>query len=228
MEEPDSCAGADGFATALRRLKQGIRDGFLAPYKVIKVHLDVDVEGWRPAAGELDQLGQQIENRIYNQKDFDRNLIIDTRTVRVAKWVSDYLKASGDRFQKTIVFCVDTAHAARMRQALINENADLVQQHPRYIMRITGDDAEGAAQLGNFIDPEARVPVIVTTSRLLSTGVDAQTCRLIVLEREVGRRRGPSSRRCWPSIRTKAWWAGWTTSSCWKSRRSTRWARRSS
>ena len=96
------------------------------------------------------------------------------------------MKESGDRFQKTIVFCVDTEHAARMRQALINENADLVQQNERYVMRITGDDAEGTAQLGNFIDPEAKYPVIVTTSRLLSTGVDAQTCRLIVLDREVG------------------------------------------
>ena len=167
-------------------LKQGIRDGFLAPYKVIKVHLDVDVEGYRPMPGEVDQYGHEIEDRLYNQKDFDRNLIIDTRTARVAKWVSDYLKASGDRFQKTIVFCVDTPHAARMRQAFINENADLVQQYPRYVMRITGDDAEGKEQLGNFIDPEAKMPVIVTTSRLLSTGVDAQTCRLIVLEREVG------------------------------------------
>jgi type I restriction enzyme R subunit len=167
-------------------LKQGIRDGFLAPYKVIKVHLDVDVEGYRPMPGEVDQYGHEIEDRLYNQKDFDRDLIIDTRTARVAKWVSDYLKASGDRFQKTIVFCVDTPHAARMRQALINENADLVQKYPRYVMRITGDDAEGKDQLGNFIDPEAKVPVIVTTSRLLSTGVDAQTCRLIVLEREVG------------------------------------------
>lgn len=167
-------------------LKQGIRDGFLAPYKVIKVHLDVDVEGYRPAPGEVDQYGQEIEDRLYNQKDFDRNLIIDNRTARVAKWVSDYLKASGDRFQKTIVFCVDTPHAARMRQAFINENADLVKKHPRYVMRITGDDAEGKEQLGNFIDPESDVPVIVTTSRLLSTGVDAQTCRLIVLEREVG------------------------------------------
>ena len=167
-------------------LKQGIRDGFLAPYKVIKVHLDVDVEGYRPMPGDVDQFGNEIEDRLYNQKDFDRNLIIDTRTARVAKWVSDYLKASGDRLQKTIVFCVDTAHAARMRQAFINENQDLVKKHPRYVMRITGDDAEGAAQLGNFIDPESAVPVIVTTSRLLSTGVDAQTCRLIVLEREVG------------------------------------------
>jgi type I restriction enzyme R subunit len=167
-------------------LKQGIRDGFLAPYKVIKVHLDVDVEGYRPVSGEVDQCGNEIEDRLYNQKDFDHTLIIDNRTARVAKWVSDYLKASGDRFQKTIVFCVDTAHAARMRQAFINENQDLVKKHPRYVMRITGDDAEGAAQLGNFIDPESPVPVIVTTSRLLSTGVDAQTCRLIVLEREVG------------------------------------------
>ena len=167
-------------------LKQGIRDGFLAPYKVIKVHLDVDVEGYRPVPGEVDQFGNEIEDRLYNQKDFDHTLIIDNRTARVAKWVSDYLKASGDRFQKTIVFCVDTPHAARMRQAFINENADLVKKHPRYVMRITGDDPEGKEQLGNFIDPEAKVPVIVTTSRLLSTGVDAQTCRLIVLEREVG------------------------------------------
>ena len=167
-------------------LKQGIRDGFLAPYKVIKVHLDVDVEGYRPMPGEVDQFGNEIEDRLYNQKDFDRTLIIDTRTARVAKWVSDYLKASGDRMQKTIVFCENTPHAARMRQALINENADLVHKYPRYVMRITGDDAEGKDQLGNFIDPESPVPVIVTTSRLLSTGVDAQTCRLIVLERGVG------------------------------------------
>ena len=167
-------------------LKQGIRDGFLAPYKVIKVHLDVDVEGYRPRPGETDQQGYEIEDRLYNQKDFDRNLVIDERTRRVARWVSDFLKHSGDRWQKTIVFCVDTEHAARMRQALLNENADLARQNPRYVMRITGDDAEGTAQLGNFIDPEATYPVIVTTSRLLSTGVDAQTCRLIVLDREVG------------------------------------------
>lgn len=167
-------------------LKQGISDGFLAPYKVIKVHLDVDVQGYRPEQGETDKHGHSIDDRLYNEKDFDRTLVIDERTIRVAKWVSDYLKQSGDRFQKTIVFCVDTEHAARMRQALVNENADLVQQNARYVMRITGDDAEGAAQIGNFIDPESRWPVIVTTSRLLSTGVDAQTCRLIVLDREVG------------------------------------------
>lgn len=167
-------------------LKQGISDGFLAPYKVIKVHLDVDVQGYRPKAGETDKHGHLIDDRLYNEKDFDRTLVIDDRTQRVAKWISDYLKQSGDRFQKTIVFCVDTEHAARMRQALVNENADLVQQNARYVMRITGDDSEGTAQLGNFIDPESTYPVIVTTSRLLSTGVDAQTCRLIVLDREVG------------------------------------------
>jgi type I restriction enzyme, R subunit len=167
-------------------LKEGIRDGFLAPYKVIKVHLDVDVEGYRPARGETDKYGQEIEDRLYNQKDYDRNLVIAERTKRVAHKMTEFLKESGDRFQKTIVFCVDVEHAARMRQALINENADLVQQNERYVMRITGDDTEGTAQLGNFIDPEEPYPVIVTTSRLLSTGVDAQTCRLIVLDREVG------------------------------------------
>lgn len=167
-------------------LRQGIRDGFLAPYKVIRVHLDVDVDGYRPKPGEVDDNGFEIEDRIYNQKDFDRNLVIDKRTKRVAKWVSDYLKMSGDRFQKTILFCVDTEHAARMRQALINENRDLVAENSRYVMRITGNDPDGCAQLGNFIDPEAKYPVIITTSRLLSTGVDAQTCRLIVLDREIG------------------------------------------
>ena len=167
-------------------LRQGIRDGFLAPYKVIRVHLDVDVDGYRPKPGEVDDNGFEIEDRIYNQKDFDRNLVIDKRTKRVAKWVSDYLKMSGDRFQKTILFCVDTEHAARMRQALINENQDLVAENSRYVMRITGNDPDGCAQLGNFIDPEAKYPVIITTSRLLSTGVDAQTCRLIVLDREIG------------------------------------------
>lgn len=167
-------------------LKEGIRDGFLAPYKVVKIHLDVDIEGYRPAQGETDKYGYEIEDRMFNQKDFDRNLVIDERTKRVARKVSEFLKESGNRFQKTIVFCVDTEHAARMRQALINENPNLVKENERYVMRITGNDADGCAQIGNFIDPEAKYPVIVTTSRLLSTGVDAQTCRLIVLEREVG------------------------------------------
>ena len=167
-------------------LKQGILDGFLAPYKVIKVHIDRDVEGYRPEQGQLDRDGNQVEDRIYNLKDFDRTLVLDERTKLVARKVTRYLKESGNRFQKTIVFCVDQEHAARMRQALINQNSDLVDRNHRYVMRITGSDAQGQAQLGNFIDPESKHPVLVTTSRLLSTGVDVQTCRLIVLDRQVG------------------------------------------
>lgn len=167
-------------------LKQGIRDGFLAPYKVIKVHIDRDVQGYRPEKGQVDRDGVEVEDRIYNTKDFDRTLVLDDRTKLVAKKVSEFLKASGDRYQKTIIFCVDQEHAARMRQGFINENADLFAESSRYVMRITGNDPEGQAQLGNFIDPESRYPVLVTTSRLLSTGVDAQTCRLIVLDRDVG------------------------------------------
>ena len=167
-------------------LKEGIRDGFLAPYKVVKVHIDRDVEGYRPEKGQLDRDGEEVEDRIYNTKDFDRTLVIDGRTKLVAQKVTQFLKESGDRFQKAIVFCVDQEHAARMRQALINENADLVDGNPRYVMRITGGDAEGQDELGNFIDPESKYPVLVTTSRLLSTGVDVQTCRLIVLDRAVG------------------------------------------
>jgi type I restriction enzyme, R subunit len=167
-------------------LKQGIADGFLAPYKVVKVHIDKDVEGYRPEPGKTDVDGDEVEDRIYNQKDFDRNIIIDDRTKLVAKTITRYLRESGDPYQKTMVFCVDTEHALRMRQALINENPKLVQKDPRYIMRITGNDKAGVDQLDNFIDPESTYPVIVTTSRLLSTGVDAQTCRLIVIDREVG------------------------------------------
>ena len=166
-------------------LKEGIKDGFLAPYKVVKVHIDRDVQGYRPEKGKLDIFGNEIEDRVYNQKDFDRNLVIDGRTKLIAKKVSDFLRESGDRFQKTIIFCLDQEHAARMRQALINENKDLCDENPKYVMRITGGDTDGCAQLGNFIDPESKYPVLVTTSRLLSTGVDAQTCRLIVLEREI-------------------------------------------
>ena len=138
-------------------LKQGIHDGFLAPYKVVKVHIDRDIEGYRPEPGKVDREGNEVEDRIYNQKDFDRTLVIDDRTKLVARKVSDFLKESDDRFQKTIVFCVDTEHAARMRQALVNENSDLCAQNPRYVMRITGDDEEGVEQLDNFIDPEATI-----------------------------------------------------------------------
>jgi type I restriction enzyme R subunit len=187
-KETEYVSNIDYFGKAVYSysLKQGIQDGFLAPYKVVKVHIDRDVEGYRPEKGTVDRDGEEVEDRIYNQKDFDRVLVIDERTKLVARKVTEFLKESGDRFQKTIVFCVDEEHAARMRQALVNENADLVADNARYVMRITGSDAEGQAQLGNFIDPEAKYPVLVTTSRLLSTGVDAQTCRLIVLDRDVG------------------------------------------
>ena len=167
-------------------LKQGIQDGFLAPYKVIKVHIDRDVEGYRPERGQRDRYGNEIEDRTYNARDFDHTLVLDKRTELVARKVTQFLKESGDRFQKTIIFCVDQEHAGRMRQALVNENADLVDQNHHYVMRITGNDPEGQAQLDNFMDPESTYPVLVTTSRLLSTGVDVQTCRLIVLDRIVG------------------------------------------
>jgi len=167
-------------------LRQGIQDGFLAPYKVVKVHIDVDIEGYRPEPGKTDRDGEELEDRLYNTKDFDRTLVIDDRTKLVAAKVTEFLKETGDRYQKTIVFCVDEEHAARMRSALVNENQDLCDENQRYAMRITGSDAEGQAQLGNFIDPESKYPVLVTTSRLLSTGVDVQTCRVIVLDRAVG------------------------------------------
>jgi len=153
---------------------------------VIRVHLDIDVHGWRPHVSEADKHGLLIDDRIYNVKDFDRTLVIDTRTQRVAKWITDYLKQSGNCMQKTIIFCVDTEHAARLRHALIVKNQDLVLKNERYVMRTTGDDGPGKEQLDNFIDPESPYTVLVTTSRLLSTGVDAQTCRLIVLDRSVG------------------------------------------
>jgi type I restriction enzyme R subunit len=167
-------------------LKQGIQDGFLAPYKVINVHIDVDVEGYRPPLGKTDREGEIIPDRIYGSNEIDKTLVIDERTKLVAKRVTEFLKESQDRFQKTIIFCVDQEHAARMRQALVNANPDLSAENRHYIMRITGSDREGQDQLGNFIDPEARFPALVTTSRLLSTGVDIQTCRLIVLDRPVG------------------------------------------
>ena len=167
-------------------LKQGINDGFLAPYKVVKVHIDRDVEGYRPEKGKVDRVGEKVEDRVYNVMDFDRTLVIDERTTLVAQKVTAFLKESGDRFQKSIIFCVDQEHAARMHQALINENADLIEGNSRYVMRITGGDPVGQAELGNFTDPGSKYPVLVTTSRLLSTGVDVQTCRLIVLDRAVG------------------------------------------
>jgi type I restriction enzyme, R subunit len=165
-------------------LKQGIEDGFLAPYKVVRIDIDKDLTGWRPPKGMRDKYGEEIEDRIYNQRDFDRNLVIEPRTQLVAQKVSDFLKGT-NRFDKTIVFCEDIDHANRMRQALVNENADLASKNRKYVMKITGDDKEGKDELDNFIDPASQHPVIVTTSELLSTGVDAQTCKLIVLDKRI-------------------------------------------
>lgn len=162
-------------------LKQGIEDGFLAPYKVIRIGLDKDLEGYRPTKGKLDDCGNELEDREYNIKDFDKNLIIDDRTKVVAKKITEFLKKT-DRFSKTIVFCIDIEHAERMRRALVNENSDLVAGNHKYIMRITGDNKEGKAQLDNFIDEDNKYPNIVTTSKLMTTGVDCKTCKLIVLE----------------------------------------------
>jgi len=165
-------------------LRQGISDGFLAPYKVLRVGINVDLEGWRPEAGKTDKDGNLIEDRLYNTKDYDRNLVIDPRTELVANKVTEFLTKT-NRFDKTIIFCVDIEHAERMRQAISNFNTDLVQANHKYVMRITGDDDEGKRELDNFINPEETYPVIATTSKLMSTGVDAQTCKLIVLDSNI-------------------------------------------
>jgi type I restriction enzyme R subunit len=165
-------------------LKQGISDGFLAPYKVIRIGIDKDLEGWRPELGKTDKFGQEIEDREYNDLDFDRRLVLEKRTELVAARITEFLKAT-DRFAKTIVFCANVDHAERMRQALVNANPDLAGANSKYVMRITGDNDEGKAQLDNFIDPESTYPVIATTSQLMSTGVDAQTCHLIVLDKRI-------------------------------------------
>lgn len=164
-------------------LKEGIDDGFLAPYKVVRIDLDKDLTGWRPDRGMVDKHGYEIEDRVYNQKDFDKTLVLEQRTKLVAKKVSEFLKQT-NRFDKTIVFCENIDHAERMRQALVNENADLAADS-RYVMRITGDNEEGKAELDNFIFPESKYPVIATTSKLMTTGVDAQTCKLIVLDQRI-------------------------------------------
>ncbi|MCB9772262.1 MAG: DEAD/DEAH box helicase family protein [Candidatus Omnitrophica bacterium] len=164
-------------------LKQGIEDGFLAPYKVVRVAIDRDL-GWRPEEGKVDDNGFEVPDRIYNSKDYDRELILKRRREVVAKKVSEYLTKT-NRFDKTIVFCVDIDHAEGMRQAIANENADLVQKNHKYVMRITGDHDLGKKELDNFIDPESPYPVIATTSKLMSTGVDAQTCKLVVLDKNI-------------------------------------------
>ena len=165
-------------------LKQGIEDGFLAPYKVVRIDIDVDMQGWRPTKGQTDKHGELIEDRIYNQKDFDRSLVIDERTELVAQTITSYLERT-DPMAKTIVFCNDIDHAERMRRALINCNPEQVKKNEKYVMKITGDDELGKAQLDNFINPKKPYPVIATTSELMTTGVDAQTCKLIVLDQNI-------------------------------------------
>jgi type I restriction enzyme R subunit len=164
-------------------LKQGIEDGFLAPYKVIRVDMDKDL-GWRPTQGKLDSKGQVVEDRIYNASDMNKTLVLTQRDQAVARRITEFLKAT-DRMAKTIVFCEDIDHAARMRQALINANPDLASQNPKYVMQITGDNEEGKLELDNFINPRKPYPVIACTSRLMTTGVDAKTCKLVVLDRTI-------------------------------------------
>ena len=165
-------------------LKQGIQDGFLAPYKVVRIGLNVDLEGWRPEVGKTDKQGLLVDDRIYNRKDFDKSIAIDERTESVAKKVTDFLKKT-NRFDKTIIFCVDIDHAQRIRTAIANANSDLMAQNSKYVMQITGDNDEGKRELDNFINPEEKYPVIATTSKLMTTGVDAQTCKLIVLDSNI-------------------------------------------
>ena len=182
-KETDTVSNAEYFGdpTYTYSLKEGIEDGFLAPYKVVRVDVDVDLQGWRPTKGQIDLNGEIIDDRIYNQKDFDRTMVIDKRTMLVAQTITDYLKKT-DRMAKTIVFCNDIDHADRMRIALINLNRDLFEENDKYIMKITGDDEIGKAQLDSFINPKKPYPVIATTSELMTTGVDAKTCKLVVLD----------------------------------------------
>lgn len=185
-KETDTASNSEYFGDPIYTysLRQGIDDGFLAPYRVIRIALNVDAEGWRPEQGKTDKDGNEVEDRIYNRKDFDRKLVIEERTDIVAKKLTEFLKGY-DRFAKTIVFCVDIDHAERMRTALARHNPDLVAENYKYIMQITGDNDEGKRELDNFIIPEERYPVIATTSELMTTGVDAQTCKVIVLDSNI-------------------------------------------
>jgi type I restriction enzyme, R subunit len=165
-------------------LKQGIEDGFLAPYKVVRIDIDKDIHGWTPPPGMADDLGEEIEQRTFNQADMDRILVLNQRTKLVAKRIIQLLNAT-DPYAKTIIFCEDIDHAERMRKAIVNAAGQIALDNPKYVMRITGDSVEGKAELDNFIDPESKFPVIATTSELLTTGVDAVTCKLIVLDKNI-------------------------------------------
>lgn len=186
-KETNSVSNIDYFGDPIYTysLKQGIDDGFLAPYRVIRVFFDKDIEGFVPYDGQLDDNGEVIDNRVYNTTDFDKNIVLAKRTKLVAKTVSDYLKKHNCRMDKTIFFCVDQEHADRMRQALVNENADMCAIDDKYVMRITANDEAGVKQLDNFRNVEKDYPVLVTTSKLLSTGVDVQTVKYIVLDSNI-------------------------------------------
>lgn len=185
-KETDEVSNTDYFNDPVYTysLKEGIEDGFLAPYKVVRVDLDIDLQGWRPTKNQYDKNGELIEDRIYNQKDFDRTMVIDERTQLVAETITAYLKRT-DPMAKTIVFCNDIDHAERMRRALVNLNPEQMQKNEKYVMKITGDDELGKAQLDNFINPKRAYPVIATTSELMTTGVDAKTCKLVVLDQTI-------------------------------------------
>ncbi len=186
-KETEVVSSSEYFGDALYTysLKQGIDDGFLAPYKVVKITLDIDAEGWRPPTGFKDKEGKLVEDRIYNRSDFDKTIIVEERRKLVADKITEFLKGSG-RFSKTIVFCVDIEHAEGMRTDIANANADLVAANSKYVMQITGDNDEGKRHLDAFISPSELYPVIATTSKLMTTGVDAQTCKLIVLDSNIG------------------------------------------
>ncbi len=165
-------------------LKQGIEDGFLAPYKVIRPIINIDMDGLKLPQGTIDKYGNEVPDEEFNVKDFDKKIVVDERTELVAKRITQYLK-NNNRYDKTIVFCTDIDHAARMRQALVNENPDMVAENSKYVMQITGDNDEGKKELDNFIDPEMTYPVIATTSKLMTTGVDAKTCKLIAIDSNI-------------------------------------------
>jgi len=185
-KETDEVSNSDYFGDPAYTysLKEGIEDGFLAPYKVVRVDIDVDLQGWRPTKGQIDNQGEVIEDRIYNQKDFDRTMVIDERTQLVAETITNYLKRT-DPMAKTIVFCNDIDHAERMRRAIANLNPKQMAKNDKFVMKITGDDELGKAQLDNFINPKKAYPVIATTSELMTTGVDAKTCKLVVLDQNI-------------------------------------------
>jgi type I restriction enzyme R subunit len=167
-------------------LKQGIEDGFLAPYRVHRVVTTADAAGWRPSKGELDRFGREIPDEDYGTKDFEKTVALRSRTEAIARHLTDFLKST-DRFAKTIVFCVDQEHADEMRRALNNLNADIVRDHPDYVCRVTADEGHiGRGHLSRFQELETVTPTILTTSQLLTTGVDAPTCKNVVLARVVG------------------------------------------